>query len=349
MSISKIKIESTDFIPLDANNITGLSLGYADGGNTAVSGSFTVVSDESLAVDEPIRSNDIISIKNNTLFLFDASIGFPIIDQQRFDASGTWTKPTINTPEAATLVVLLVGGGGAGGRSNFDAGSAGSGAGGGGTGGVAFSVMPFDLANATATVTIGSGAAGESTTSGTSDRSTGNNGGASSFVMTDGSVTANGGFGGETYPDGVGFGHGRGGNRGEVARTGVFPIVVNYGKNGRWAVQFNDAASLQAQPLFSGGGAAARNNSQVFTINNAGGPAFSIVSLNNEPFLGAGGTGSTTTAVSGGAWGAGGGGAAGVGNGVVTSGGGGNGGCLAFVVRGVISLEAFNNKYINLA
>lgn len=315
---------------------------------------FTVVSDDVLEPGDPIRSVDILAIKNNTLFLFDASIGFPIINQQRFDASGTWTRPSISTPEAATVVVVLVGGGGGGAVqtrvdpwTSLTTNQRNAACGGGGSGGVAIAYAAFDATNTTATITLGSGAAPRSI--GTNTAALGNTGGTTTFVMTDGNITALGGGGGGFQDINASFSSGSlpdGGVRGVVSRTGVWLDLLQRGRNGR-SIQPGDPAEVQGRPTYSGGGAFAARSGITFPQNELGGPAFPIVSLNNEPFMGAGGIGSTSTAGDGQTFGGGGGGAAAP-SGSVTGGGGAAGGALVFVVRGLIDSANFNTKYLQI-
>lgn len=316
---------------------------------------FTVVSDDVLEPGDPIRSIDIIAIKNNTLFLFDASFGFPIINQQRFDASGTWTRPSISSPEAATVVVVLVGGGGGGAvQSRVDpwtsltANQRNAACGGGGSGGIAIAYALYNETNTTSTITIGAGATPRSI--GTNSFSNGNTGGTTTFAMTAGNINALGGQGG-FYQDLSGAFTGfsstpDGGPTGGVNRTGVWLDLLARGSGGR-GINAGDPALNTGRPLYSGGGAFAARSGITFPQNELGGPALPLVSLNNEPFMGAGGIGSTSTAGNGQTFGGGGGGAAAP-SGSVTGGGGGAGGALVFVVRGLITSSAFNAKYLQI-
>jgi hypothetical protein len=148
-----------------------------------------------------------------------------------------------------------------------------------------------------------------------------------------------------------------GGNRGTVSSTGFWASPLNYGKGGRSAGTGGsypqglgniNLAGTSGQPTFSGGGAFGAISGTTYSQNITGGPAFVLSELNDEPFMGAGGTGSNTTATNAGAWGGGGGGAAAANTGTVVSGNGAIGGALIFVVRGIVSQQVFQDKYLQI-
>lgn len=153
---------------------------------------WTDVSSTVLEPGDPIRSVDIIAIKENITALSEGADGAPKISRlalapntfgnQLFTSSGTFTVPEVVT----SLKVTVVGGGGGGGAGKIVGYSLGTGGTGGG-GGIAvgiFTVTP----GATYTVTIGSGGVGTNTFN-----TNGSAGGTSSFGSV---LSATGGSGG---------------------------------------------------------------------------------------------------------------------------------------------------------
>jgi hypothetical protein len=140
---------------------------------------YTPIPDASLAVGQPIRSVDGLSLRDNLLAVTQGDAGAPQVWAQAlryvsFTASGTFTVPT----DCRMVFVEVWGAGGSGRRAVTGA------AQGGGAGGYSAGWVDVSAVSSVA-VTVGAGGAGS-----TGD---GNAGGASSFGT---SVVANGGAGG---------------------------------------------------------------------------------------------------------------------------------------------------------
>jgi hypothetical protein len=130
---------------------------------------WTNVPDSNLEPGDPIRSVDIIAIKDNTTALAEGASGAPEIYQkatqfsakgQVFTSNGTFTIPTGVT----RLKVTVVGGGGAG-AASFASGCQGYAGAGGGGGGAA--IKWLTVTGGTLAVTVGSGGQSSSVASGT--------------------------------------------------------------------------------------------------------------------------------------------------------------------------------------
>jgi hypothetical protein len=129
---------------------------------------FTNVPNSVLDPGDPIRSVDIIAIKENTNFLNEKHT----TNVQTFNASGTWTKPTLNgTPVGTMARIQAWGGGGGAGRGNLTVRQTGGGGGG-------YNEITVELSSLAASVTVTVGAAG---TGRTGSIGNGTAGGTSSF------------------------------------------------------------------------------------------------------------------------------------------------------------------------
>jgi hypothetical protein len=289
---------------------------------------FTNVPDSVLEPGDPIRSVDIIAIKNNAIFLKDG-ISYSIINEQIFNTSGTWTRPAGVDLETDSLVALVIGGGGSGGANRGGGYSSGfASANGGGCSAAVFASSLFKLPTSL-TITVGSGGASRTVTSGGIDGITGGTSSIANGATILAAVTGGtGGFQGSNQTDPT---------DGSI-ETAVRPLDSGLfrGKPGRKAYT-GGGDVLFPQPLFGGGGGAGTSVNIIRTTNQAGGPAFG--------FIGAGGTGSSTTATAGGAGGGGGGGAA-HSSGTCVSGAGGTGRVVMFTVRGLIVGGFLANNFV---
>jgi hypothetical protein len=171
---------------------------------------FTTIPDSNLEPGDPIRSVDIIALKDNAKYLYEK---LNAVDIQVFDTSGTWTKPTIDGTIVGRIARIQVwGAGGSGGRNSS------SGGGGGGGGGYNEVLLDITTLGATETVTIGAGGAARST------NANGATGGNSSFGSH---CTAYGGGGGFGSSSALGTG-GSGGGALSAGSTGAQFQTLSY-------------------------------------------------------------------------------------------------------------------------
>jgi hypothetical protein len=154
---------------------------------------FTNVPNTVLEPGDPIRSVDIIAIKENTNFLNEKHT----TNVQTFNASGTWTKPTLNGTGVGNMARIQVwGGGGGAGRGNITLYQNG-----GGGGGYNEIIVPISSLGATVTVTVGAAGAGRTGSTGN-----GTTGGTSSFGTVISAFGGAGGGGNTTNISGAGGG-----------------------------------------------------------------------------------------------------------------------------------------------
>jgi hypothetical protein len=317
----------------------GLTVGYAAGGTPPVPGSFTEVNSNVLEVGDPIRSSDIIAIKDNTLFLFNGVFAFPILDTQTFTTSGTWTRPASANTVSDSMFVVLIGGGGSGSVARnqnvpFSAGDLGY----GGGCNVILASSLLSLLPSSCSVTVGAG--GASVSRNTDGATAGNSGGLTE--ISDGGTgfaRANGGGGGPTQENALAEFFGSGGG-GTVASP--FVDLLNRSKNSVRGTR--DGIVANSTPVFGGGGSILRSGTTYTTNGTTPGPAFEII---DGVFIGAGGAAAQTTGVSGGLYGGGGGGAV-QSTGTLTSGAGGNGLAIIFTIRGKPTTSQSNELHTQI-
>jgi len=195
---------------------------------------FTTVPDSVLEPGDPIRSVDIIAIKNNTNFLNEKHT----TNVQTFNSSGTWAKPTLSGTGVGTMARIQVwaGGGGAG-RGNANTNQTG-----GGGGGYNEVVVPLSTLGATVTVTIGAGGTGR-----TGSNGNGTAGGQTSFGSH---CTAFGGGGGAGSTASR-FRSGGGGGQLSAGQTGDVGGLIEPGRP--FTSFFDGNASSLSTNSFHGG------------------------------------------------------------------------------------------------
>jgi hypothetical protein len=235
---------------------------------------FTNVPNSVLDPGDPIRSVDIIAIKENTNFLFERNT----TNVQTFDASGTWTKPTLNGTGVGTMARIQVWGGGAGASRSI---ASNENWGGGGAGYNEIIVPLSSLASSVA-VTIGAGGAGRTGSSGP-----GGNGGNSSFGTL---ISGFGGGGPNVGIGGIGYGGG--------SLTAGQPNVRGFPWSEQWGGgtgSFGGAGTDQrpsASSVFGGGGGAAGQYAASNGLSVFGGNGGDRNTVGAQPGGGGGGSSS---------------------------------------------------------
>jgi hypothetical protein len=195
---------------------------------------FTNVPDTNLEPGDPIRSVDIIAIKENTVYNREHTI-LDILNSQTFTSSTTWTRPG-GFDATDSVIAVVIGGGGSGGTefATFSSG--------GGGGGVAIVSIPYGTVTSTVSVTIGGGGAAVFNTN------NGNAGGTSAFGSYIRASGGRGGFGG-LAATGVGGGP-------LINANSNISSIVN-GGNGR-------TQDTTLPDGYTGGGGAFNSNNQFY-------------------------------------------------------------------------------------
>jgi hypothetical protein len=244
-------------------------------GNVAIGGTLTVSGVSAVAVAPGTSGNVLTS--NGTAW---TSATAPVINNQTFDSSGTWTKPAGYSANSRVFVQAW-GAGGSGGRSTTA-----NNASGGGGGGYNERWLNLSQLGATETITIGAGGAA---------RTGSNQNGATGGNTTVGSlVTAYGGGGG----GGLALNAGGGGGGGQLSAgtignpgSGGRPYVTVRDSDDGWMVQGNGVPAVS----FSSSDLAA------FKHGGGGGNGINNASFNAgaESVWGGGGGGGGTTGTGG--------------------------------------------------
>jgi hypothetical protein len=193
--------------------------------------SYTNVPDSVLEPGDPIRSVDIIAIKDN-IEHYAENNGTTNV----FTSPGTWTKPAT----VQRIKVTVVGGGGGGGRS-----APGS-SGGGGGGGASIRWIPAPSIPGPVSVTVGAGGS-------SAINSTGGTGGTSSFGAF---LSATGGGGGANPGIGGGAGNGSSGDLNMRGSSG-YSFADARGRGGSSIYGGETLSGIGA--LYGGGGGSASN------------------------------------------------------------------------------------------
>lgn len=151
-----------------------------------------MVSGTSTALSADDLRNGVVAraIYDGTRYQLQGSSGGSVSNEQTFNSSSTWNKPSNYDPTSRVLIECW-GGGGGGGSSNTC---------GGGGGSYKYKILPLSSLGSSETVTVGAGGnAGSGGTSGTS-------GGSSSFGSFCTAYGGGGGNGGSSEPGGAGGG-----------------------------------------------------------------------------------------------------------------------------------------------
>jgi len=238
---------------------------------------WTNVPDSNLEPGDPIRSVDIIAIKENAVYNREHTI-LDILNSQTFTASGTWTRPG-GFDATDSVIAVVIGGGGSGGIDYSATAS------GGGGGGVAVVSIPYGTVTSTVSITVGLGGAAVG-----GNTNNGNAGGTSSFGSY---IRASGGFGGVV-------GTGIGGGGGPLLNINANTRIITNGGNGR-SGSFGDTILYDG---YTGGGGGFNTSNTSFTgvtsqYFGSGGNAATWVSgaatAGSAPGGGGGAGGSLTT------------------------------------------------------
>ncbi|MDA0798706.1 MAG: hypothetical protein O2884_08560 [Chloroflexi bacterium] len=277
---------------------------------TSLAGAAWFLDEDNMASDSATKTASQQSIK--------AYVDGVALDQQVFDASGTWSKPASGT----FAMVEVWGAGGGGGHYNAATG----GGGGGGGGAYAAATILLSALSATETVTIGAGGVGALTGS-----TNGTIGGTSDFGAL---VYAYGGGGGS------GSGNGGGGGGGGALSAGQTALATSGYPGGTpgttvYATALGDEANSNGGGGGGGGNAAPSTGGRAVYGGGGGSGGISTTRdfVGGASYMGGGGGGggsqsASSTSTGGASFGAGNGGAGGIGlaagsDGVAPAGGGG--------------------------
>jgi hypothetical protein len=248
---------------------------------------WTNVPDSVLEPGDPIRSVDIIAIKENGVWNRETH-GFEIIsDTGNLTTSGTYSLPAID--EYESIVAIIIGGGGSGGAGRVGTTSNSMTYAMGGTTEYGVYVLPRHFAGKTITYVVGAGGASVSATT-NAGASPGNAGGSSSLVVDGVGVFQRFGPGGAAEAFAITLDLNFEGNfinysvtavpAGRGYDAGLLHADVRGGGRG-----YSTGTVTQTRPFGGGGGSAAHRLTNARAQNEAGG-------FGNQ-IIGAGGNGNT--------------------------------------------------------
>jgi hypothetical protein len=291
---------------------------------------FTNVPNSVLDPGDPIRSVDIIAIKENTNYNHEHTVA-TVLNSVIFTASGTWSKPGGFDPTDRVIFVAIGGGGSGGAMRSFNSSAIRGAAAGGGGGGVAIGSIPYSEVASSLSVVVGAGASAVSATSNFSSTN-GITGGSSSIS---GLALANGGQGGVSRRDDGNLdvnASGGSGGFGSIRGNMTTAATLN-GGNGREATSTTATTLIFGGATGGGGAMGVTGNATFRTANEIGGI---------DRVFGNGGNGRNNANGDAGVIpGGGGGGCCRASGTTATSGVGARGEVRIYVVRGAVSPEAF--------